>query len=159
MKRWILGFAVAVAACGPSTPPPQSPPNANVAAAAGATCDSAINHMIDMMSADKPNAPPEMKQKFHDMFVSHCQADAWSPQLIDCLNQMKALAEGDRCESMMTDAQKQSLDKAMGPESAPAAAPAAEPAATTPAPSPPPPPGNSRSGTPKKSGDPCDGGN
>lgn len=122
--------------------------------------------MIDMMAADKPDAPADMKKKFHDMFVSHCQADAWSPQLIDCLNQMKALSDGDRCEAMMTEAQKNSLNDAMGPEPAPAAAPAS---ATAPVASPPPAPApttqpaptNSRSGTakPGKSGDPCDGGN
>jgi hypothetical protein len=156
--RWVFSLAVSFAACGPSTPPPQSPPNANVAAAAGATCDSAVSHMVDLMAADKPDAPPEAKQKIHDMFVSHCQGDAWSPQAIDCFNQMKVLTDGDRCAAMMTDAQKESLDKAMGPAPAPGAAPAAEPAATTPAP-PPPPPSSSRSGTPKKSGDPCDGGN
>lgn len=129
-----------------------------MAAPAGPTCESAVGHMIDMMSADKPDAPADMKKKFHDMFVSHCQADAWSPQLIDCMNQMKALSDGDRCEAMMTDAQKQSLNDAMGPEPAPGAAPAS---ATTPAApaTQPAPPSNSRSGTPKKSGDPCDGGN
>jgi hypothetical protein len=162
--RWIFASCVAAAAaCGPSTPPPQSPPSANVTAAnsGGATCDSAVGHLIDMMSADKQDVPPDTVKKFHDMFVAHCQSDAWSPQLLQCLNGMKALPDADHCESLMTDAQKQSLDSAMGPATG-----GAQPSSTESAPPPPPAPAAttppaSRSGTPKpgKSGDPCDGGN
>jgi hypothetical protein len=155
MKRWILGFAVAVAACGPSTPPPQAPPNANVAATGGATCESAAGHLIDIMSAGKDAAaPPDAVKKLHDMLVAHCQNDAWSPDLLQCLTQMKSVQDSDRCESMMTPAQNEALNKEMGPQQNAPTTPAA------PAASPPPPP-STRSGTakPGKSGDPCDGGN
>jgi hypothetical protein len=158
MKRLILGFAVAVAACGPSTPPPQSPPSANVAATGGATCESAAGHLIDIMSSGKAEAaPPDAVKKLHDMLVAHCQNDAWSPALLQCLTAMKSVQDSDRCESMMTPAQNEALNKEMGPEqNAPSPAEATTPAA--PAASP---PASTRSGTakPGKSGDPCDGGN
>ena len=158
--RWIFSLAVVVAACGPSTPPPQAPSNANVAAAGGATCDSAASHLIDIMSASKQEAapPPDLVKKLHDTLVAHCQTDAWSPQLLQCLTDMKAVADSDRCESMMTPAQNEALNKERGPdENAPAPAAATTPAAPQPTTQ----PSNSRSGTakPGKSGDPCDGGN
>jgi hypothetical protein len=163
MKRAPSWIFVAVAACGPSTPPPQAPPNANVAATGGATCESAAGHLIDIMSADKQQSPPpEAVKKLHDTLVAHCQTDAWSPQLLQCLTNMKVVADSDRCEAMMTPAQNDALNQERGPDEESAPAPAA---ATTPA-APPPPttqpaPSNSRSGTakPGKSGDPCDGGN
>ncbi|HEX4451844.1 MAG TPA: hypothetical protein VH143_13295 [Kofleriaceae bacterium] len=161
--RWVFGLAVSVAACGPSTPPPQSPANANVAASGGATCETAVGHLVDVMPATKDSAPPDAVKKVHDMLVSHCQSDAWSPQLMQCLTDMKAMSDADHCESLMTPAQNEALNKERGPEeNAPAPAEATmpavpPPAATSPSPAPP----SSRSGTakPGKSGDPCDGGN
>jgi hypothetical protein len=159
--RWVFSLAVVFAACGPSTPPPQSPPNANVAATGGATCESAASHLIDMMSADKKAPPPpDAVKKLHDVLVAHCQTDAWSPPLLQCLTDMKAVEDSERCESMMTPAQNEALNKERGPDdNAPAPAEATTPAASPPAAQPP--PSSSRSGTakPGKSGDPCDGGN
>ena len=113
--------------------------------------------MMDTLTAGKADAPPAEVKKYHDLFVSHCQADAWSPQVRACFAGIKSLDEGDKCASQMTDAQRQALDQATQPDGQP---PANQPAATTPAPPAPQPGGSStRSPTPKKSGDPCDGGN
>ncbi len=117
--------------------------------------------MMDTLTAGKADAPPAEVKKYHDLFVQHCQADAWSPAVRACFAGIKTLDEGDKCAAQMTDAQRNALNDATGPaggENQPPP-PAAEPAATAP----PAPPASSttRSPTtkPKKSGDPCDGGN
>ena len=129
------------------------------------SCEQAVSRMMDTLTAGKADVPPDQVKKFHDLFVSHCQSDAWSAQVRQCFGSIKTLDDGDKCGAQLTDAQRQALDDATKPAenaAAPAAAeptpPAAEPAST-------PPPKATTGGTrgagqkPGKSGDPCDGGN
>jgi hypothetical protein len=131
-------------------------------AAGGASCDQAAGRMIDLLTADKKDVPPEQVKKFHDLFVERCGNDAWTVELRQCLAGMKALDDANACEPKMTDAQKDALNKAMGGEDEPPPPPA-EPAPAAVAPPTPGAPANSTrapsSSKPKKSGDPCDGGN
>jgi hypothetical protein len=133
-------------------------------ASAGASCDQAAGRMIDLLTADKKDVPPEQVKKFHDLFVERCGKDAWSVELRQCLAGMKTLDDANACEPKMTDAQKDALNKAMGgDDEPPPPPPTAEPAPAAVAPPTPGAPANSTrapsSSKPKKSGDPCDGGN
>jgi hypothetical protein len=144
-RAWVLSLLVA---CAGSSPPPQSAASVGggqgAVASSGVTCDQAVGHMMDMLTADKSDVPPADVKRFHDLFVQHCQADTWSVDVRQCFGAMKTLNDGDACGAKMTDPQRQALDNATKP---PAAAPTpATPASTT------------RSPT-IKSGDPCEGGN
>jgi hypothetical protein len=172
MKRaWVLVVVGVVGsglgACGGSpAPAPASPaaPAASSTMPGETSCDQAVGRMMDTLTAGKNDVPPDQVKKFHDLFVQHCQADGWSAQVRQCFGSIKTLDEGDKCGSELTDAQRESLDKATQPDNAAGGAPpppTAQPASSTsPAPSPP-----ATSGTrgatqkPGKSGDPCDGGN
>lgn len=136
---------------------------ATMPAAGGTTCEQATGRMIDLLTAGKKDVPPDQVKAFHDMFVQHCQADAWSSDVRGCFSAMKTIDEGEKCADMMTDAQKKAIDAEMGKGDEPPPPPPEDqvaPAAT--APPPPGSPANSTRGPsskPKKSGDPCDGGN
>jgi hypothetical protein len=170
MKRaWVL--VVVVSACaGGSPPPPASPAAPAASSGAGTmpgetTCEQAVGRMMDTLTSGKSDVPPDQVKKFHDLFVGHCTTDAWSAQVRQCFGTIKTLDDGDKCGQMLTDAQREALDKATQPANSPElapspSAPAAEPASTTPSTSKPA-TGGTRgpSQKPGKSGDPCDGGN
>jgi hypothetical protein len=157
MQRvWVLVFVMACASSPPAATPMAPASNAG-AAGNDASCDQAVGKMMDTMTASKPDAPPAAVKQYHDLFVSHCQADAWSPEVRACLAGSKTLDDADQCATKMTDAQRGALDQEMRPAPGASPPPAAQPAATAPAPSP---PASSSTRSPtKKSGDPCDGGN
>lgn len=130
------------------------------------TCEQAVGRMMDTLTSGKSDVPPDQVKKFHDLFVGHCTTDAWSAQVRQCFGTIKTLDDGDKCGQLLTDAQREALDKATqpptnSPEAEPMPPAAAEPASTSTPSTSKPAAGGTRgpSQKPGKSGDPCDGGN
>lgn len=113
------------------------------------------SHMLDTLAQGKQVPPDEMK-KMHDLFTTHCQNDAWTPEARRCFDDMKTVDDGNKCADSLTEAQKKAMDAEMGGPAGNAApaAPAAPAATGAPAPGA---EGGSR-GAHTKGGDPQDGG-
>ena len=135
-RSWIFDV---VLGCGGSKQ--AQPTVVNTTPADPQSCARVADHVIDLMSADAKDAPPQSIKETHDMVLQHCDADKWSAELRRCVAGLSSREEGRRCEELMTDAQKNALGVVK--EKAP---PTMEPA------------GSTRSSAPKKGGDPCEGG-
>jgi hypothetical protein len=158
-----LGFVLLVlAACGGSSKP--APQNAAAGGGGGGgdhPCVRGADHLIDLMSAEAKDAPPEKIKHFKDSFVTRCETDKWSAQMQSCVIDAKAPGDLEKCDSFLTPEQKDALSKESGEEDGAAppppppppavAPPAAQPSSVMPA--------KSRGPTgKKKAGDPCEGG-
>ena len=141
MKRMLC--VVVLAACGGSPKSDPTMPTGNSAAPAteGPSCAKVADHVIDVFSKGAPDAPPNMVKSIHDTLQNHCDKDGWSAASRSCFVNMSTKEAGNDCEAGLTPEQKKSLESE-------------DPTAPTP------PPGGTGGtrGTPKKGGDPCDGG-
>jgi hypothetical protein len=117
----------------------------------GPTCDAVAGHVIDLLVKSSPDAPPDLVKKIHDTLEKHCTDDGWTAASRTCFANMSAKQDGDKCEDGLSDAQKKSLaTETVGDE---------PPKDTNAVGKPPGDPKSSGTrGTPKKGGDPCDGG-
>jgi hypothetical protein len=171
-RRWALAFLL-FAACASSSAPKSTMPPASggggpaTAGGGGAmpgetSCEQSVQHMMDMLTADKPDAPPEAVKSFHDLFVQRCKADSWSADARGCFVHMKTMDEGDNCAKSLTDKQRQALDDATGgPANGPAPAAAVAPSSGMigqPGAAPGTGSGSTRGGTQRSGGDPEEGG-
>ena len=161
-----LGFVfIVLTACGGSAKPTTTPTNTGGTATGGDhPCVKGADHLIDLMSAEAKDAPPDKIKHFKDSFVTRCETDKWSTQMQSCVIDAKAPGDLEKCDSFLTPEQKDALSKESGEEGGggpPAAeAPRAAPSSVMPAQAPPPPPAKTRAptGKNKKAGDPCEGG-
>jgi len=148
MHRLMMCVALMVA-CGSSPKSAQTMPS-NGSTSDGPTCDAVAGHVIDLLVKGSPDAPPDVVKKIHDTLQRHCTDDAWTAASKTCFANMSAKQDGDKCEDGLTDPQKKSLAaETVGDEPKDGNAVGK-------------PPGDPKSsgtrGTPKKGGDPCDGG-
>jgi hypothetical protein len=148
MHRLICAALMVAAAC--SSPKSAQTMPSNGSTADGPTCDAVAGHVIDLLVKGSPDAPPDAVKKIHDTLQRHCTDDGWTAASRTCFANMSAKEDGDKCEDGLTDAQKKSLAaETVGDE------PKDRNAVGKP-------PGDPKStgtrGTPKKGGDPCDGG-
>jgi hypothetical protein len=121
----------------------------NGSTADGPTCDTMAGHVMDLLAKGTPDAPPDVIKKLHDTLQRHCDQDAWTVASRSCFATMQTQEQGKKCEDGLSEAQKKSLDsETMGDDqkSNAVTAPPKDPKS-----------GGTR-GTPKKGGDPCDGG-
>lgn len=117
----------------------------NGATSEGPSCDTMAGHVMDLLVKGTPDAPPELVKKLHDTLQRHCDQDAWTATSRSCFATMQTQDEGKKCEDGLTGPQQKSLNSEdMG--EAPPQKPPGDPAST------------GTRGTPKKGGDPCDGG-
>jgi hypothetical protein len=170
MRTWIAVVLLAVG-CSHNASAPKSATAAPLAP--GATCDQMSSHIIQVMPGGADGSSGESGKKVAAILQERCAADAWSQQARQCLFDVKDLREADTCKQYLTKAQVDAADKQMDaalPMPPAATAEKAEPAANeTPPPAPapaaaPPPPPKTRGPVkkqkeaPKRSGDPCMGG-
>ena len=131
-----------------------------MAAAEGPTCATAADHTMDLLSKGAPDARPGLVKSIRDTLVSHCEKDQWSAATRTCFAQVASKEDAQKCETSLSDAQRQALDKEhVGGGGAGEGGAAPAPSAAMP---PPPPASGSRGATtkggPKKGGDPEDSG-
>jgi hypothetical protein len=96
MKRWLF-VALALAAC--SKPKVEPPPQAPVS-----VCPKVADHLVSLMSGAAKH-PPEATDPLRRVIGERCDKDQWSVEAKQCLLQLASLAEGERCQAMMTPAQ------------------------------------------------------
>jgi hypothetical protein len=102
---------VALAACGgPSKPPaaagPPPPPAPGEKAAAGESCQQAVDVLFAVTSAKET---PDLRARASKVFVHRCEADRWSAEIRHCMIGIKAPEDGDKCEALLTPEQKREL--------------------------------------------------
>lgn len=106
---------------------------------------------MDLLVKGTPDAPPDTVKRLHDTLQRHCEQDAWTAASRSCFATMQTQDQGKQCEDGLSDTQKKSLDNEdMGEGS--------QKSNTVTAPPPNDPTSTGTRGTPKKGGDPCDGG-
>ena len=117
------------------------PSNAGKPADGGPTCGAMSDHVIDLLTKTQPDAPPDVVKKIRDTLDSHCEKDGWTAASRTCFAKMATKEEGNTCEDGLSEAQKKSLESEDKPDKQNGSAP-----------------GGGTRGTPKRGGDPCDGG-
>jgi hypothetical protein len=104
---WVL-----TAACGGGRPPPTTsaptptPGPATAAPAADSPCRAAVDHLFAVTSAQEE---PKVRDLASKVFVHRCDADRWSDEIRQCLLDVKAPPDADRCEKLLTPPQQQEL--------------------------------------------------
>jgi hypothetical protein len=141
MRTWWISLAF-VAACGGSSKQAAEP------VAAGPTCKTAAEHMVDELASGlDPRPPDDVMNRQIRLIRDRCEQDAWSPDAVKCLAGMKGTEDANRCATLLSEAQQAALvrdQEAASPKPEPAAeegtmgrADGAAPAAAPPLPPPP----------------------
>lgn len=85
----------------------------------GGDCADAVAHASSLMEQPK-GMDPKMEQFIKDSMaamqkamVGSCQTDKWSSDVTKCLQDAKKADELDKCEKLLTPAQKEASDKAV----------------------------------------------
>jgi hypothetical protein len=101
--------------------------------AGGADCAAAINHSMSLSKAEmeKMGADAKMMQQMVDLGVKRCTEDKWSPEVLKCMTDAKAMADAQACYGKLTPEQQQKMNQAAmemgkGPHEEGAAGSAAE---------------------------------
>jgi hypothetical protein len=115
------------------------PGNGDKSADAGPTCAATSDHLIDVLTKNQPDSPPDAVKKIRDTIVSHCEKDGWTAASRTCFAKVVTKEDGNTCEDGLSAVQKNSLE---GEDKDGTQSPG----------------GGGTRGTPKKGGDPCDGG-
>jgi hypothetical protein len=95
-----------LAACGgaPATAPSTAP------AGPVATCSTAAeNTVASMVEVLEPAPPAADIKKYIDLIRDRCEQDAWPLEAKRCMTAIKQRADAERCEPLLTDAQKEAL--------------------------------------------------
>ena len=95
MTRW-LAF-VALVAC--SKPKQETAPQVEVTA-----CAKVADHLVSLMSGAQKH-PPEATDPLRRAVDKRCTEDKWSADTTQCLLALTSLADGEKCQAMMTPAQ------------------------------------------------------
>jgi hypothetical protein len=105
----LIVLAVLAACGGPSKPSPASPPpppTPGEKAAAGESCQQAVDVLFAVTSAKEA---PDIRARASKVFVHRCEADRWSAEVRHCMVGIKAPDDGDRCEALLPPEQKREL--------------------------------------------------
>lgn len=94
---------LALAAC--STPKAQKQPPP-----APSQCPRLADHIVGLMSGAQ-KYPPEATDPFRRVVTQRCEADKWSDETQKCLLEITELAQGERCQQMMTKQQVEAFHK------------------------------------------------
>ena len=94
-SRWLV--VLALVACNKPKPPPAKPPEVSV-------CAKVADHLVSLMSGATKHSP-EATDPLRRVVETRCDKDAWSAAANECLLGLTNLADGGRCQAMMTDAQ------------------------------------------------------
>jgi hypothetical protein len=105
---------IALAACGGSSkpsaqPPPQPPPAAPTPVEKAGPEESCLQAVDALFAITAAAEPPELRARASKVFVHRCETDHWSAEIRHCMVGIKAAADGDGCEAMLTPAQSREL--------------------------------------------------
>jgi hypothetical protein len=111
----IAWIALAATACGggasstrtaPPGPDPAPAPAPAESPAGSAACQQGVDAMFAVTAASEP---PELRARSAKVFVNRCQQDGWSADITACMAAVKVPEDADRCEAMLTPAQRREL--------------------------------------------------
>lgn len=90
--------------CG-GAPAPAAAPAAPVA-----TCATAAENTVASMVEILEPAPPAADiKKYVDLIRERCEQDAWPAEAVQCMTAIEQRDDAERCEPLLTDAQKDAL--------------------------------------------------
>ena|SRR5688572_29382020 len=95
MTHWLV--IIVLAAC--SKPKPQAAPQPEAS-----QCPKVADHLVSLMSGAGKH-PPEATDPLRRAINERCDKDRWTAQTTRCLLELVTLADGQRCQAMMTEAQ------------------------------------------------------
>jgi hypothetical protein len=98
-----VALFVALVAC--NKPKPEQPAPKPVSA-----CARVADHLVSLMSGATKHAP-EATDPLRRVVEERCDKDAWSTQSTECLLALDSLADGNRCQAMMTQAQIEAFQR------------------------------------------------
>lgn len=101
MMRWL--FVVALVACSKPKPPPAPPAQVS-------QCPRVADHLVSLMSGATKH-PPEATDPLRRVIGERCDQDQWSAGAIECLLGLTSLADGERCQALMTQAQVEAFQR------------------------------------------------
>lgn len=95
MTRWLV--VAVLLACSQPKPPPTAPPKVS-------QCARVSDHLVSLMSGATKH-PPEATDPLRRIIEQRCDQDRWTADANTCLLELASLAEGERCQALMTPAQ------------------------------------------------------
>ena len=101
MKRWLV--AVALLACHKPKTQPTPPPQVGV-------CPRVADHLVSLMSGAAKH-PPEATDPLRKVVTERCERDGWTADANQCLLRLTSLADGQRCQALMTPAQVEAFQR------------------------------------------------
>lgn len=102
-RRLVVLAIVAGSACSQPKPQPPAQPPASL-------CPKVADHLVALMSGATKH-PPEATDPLRRVIDQRCEQDAWSADTKQCLLSLASLAEGERCQRLMTPAQVEAFQR------------------------------------------------
>jgi hypothetical protein len=104
MRGALVALVLASGAC--SKPKPESPPPPRPTT----KCPNVADHLVSLMSGAAKH-PPEAVDPLRRVIGTRCEEDRWSADAQQCLLDLASLADGARCQAMMTAAQVEAFQR------------------------------------------------
>jgi hypothetical protein len=105
--RWLvilaLGACIAIVACSKPKPQPTAKPAVSV-------CPKVADHLVSLMSGATKHAA-EATDPLRRVIDQRCEQDGWSAETKQCLLSLASLSDGERCQTMMTQAQVEAFQR------------------------------------------------
>jgi hypothetical protein len=101
MTRWLV--VAALVACSQPKPQPAAPPQVS-------QCARVSDHLVSLMSGAAKHSP-EATDPLRRIIEERCDKDRWSADANKCLLELASLADGERCQTMMTPAQIEAFQR------------------------------------------------
>lgn len=95
MTRWLV--VAVLLACSKPKPQPTAPPQIS-------QCARVSDHLVSLMTGATKH-PPEATDPLRRIIEERCDNDRWTADANKCLLELASLAEGERCQTLMTPAQ------------------------------------------------------
>ncbi|HWO26364.1 MAG TPA: hypothetical protein VNO30_46870 [Kofleriaceae bacterium] len=114
-SRCLLAWLVLAACGGGSKPASQTMPTATAVEKppADVACPQAVDGMFAVTAASEP---PDLRARSAKVFVHRCETDHWSAETRQCMAGVKAPADADRCEALLSPEQKRELSDELSRE-------------------------------------------
>jgi hypothetical protein len=103
MSRVVFAVVLVLTAC--SKPKPETTVQPQVS-----MCARVADHVVSLMSGAAKH-PPEATDPFRRVVEERCDKDQWTVDAKQCLLDLTTLADGARCQGMMTPAQVEAFQR------------------------------------------------
>lgn len=103
MRGALVAVLLAASAC--SKPKPEPPPPRPTT-----KCPNVADHLVSLMSGAAKH-PPEAVDPLRRVIGTRCEEDRWSDEAQQCLLGLTSLADGARCQAMMTAPQVEAFQR------------------------------------------------